>query len=582
MHKSAQIFTALKKGRLIALLNPSGAHECLHAYENLNPLGVVLEIAFRSEQALPGIQAVCDRFPDALILAGTVLTTKQAEAAIEAGAAGVVSADFIPEVVEVCAKKDVMCIPGGWADAGKQLAYKAQILGCSMEALKRDYPHQWIYKLFPAFSGETSHMELARAWRGPYPELTVLYTGGINRGTLKQAVQKDPEGIFCASALLKIRKDAERLQADVSAWRTILQPPPAPGKETPVEKDSPQTDEPRVVTFGEVMARLSPAKGERLQTAQSLSLHFGGAEANVAVSLARFGLEAAFVSALPVNDVGDNACRILAAQGVDTAFLLRQGQRVGIYYLEHGAGPRPSQVIYDRAGSAVSQITASDLDWDKILHNAAWFHWTGITPALGAGVAEALKQGLEVARQLGITVSVDLNYRKKLWSKEKAREVMSELMPYVDICVGNEEDPTHIFGIEPAGTDVNKGEIDTEGYRALTAALVERFGFRKAAITLRESLSASENVWSACLNNGDEFLLSPRYQVGIVDRVGSGDAFAAGLIYSLLKGRSDQTALEFAVAAAVLKHSIYGDFNLVSVPEVERFAAGERSGRIQR
>ncbi len=581
MNKSAKMFAAMKEGKLIALLNPQSADDCIRAYEVLNPLGVVLEIAFRSEFALPGIQALLKKHPEALVLAGTVMTLEQAEAAIKAGVAGIVSADYVPEVVKICVKRDVLCVPGGLTDAGKQLAFKAQLLGCTLDELKTDYPYQWIYKLFPTFSGELSQLDLARAWKGPYPGLTVLYTGGIDLGTLKKAFQKYPNGIFCASALLKNLADPNKLQADVREWFTILDPQHVSKKERSIVVE-PKAGQQAVVTFGEIMARLSPPKGDRIHGAQKLDLHFGGAEANVAVSLARFGVPAAFVSALPTNAMGDNACRVLAAQGVGTEYILRQGKRVGIYYLEHGAGPRPSQVIYDRAGSAVSQITASDLDWDKILHGVSWFHWTGITPALGEGVADALKQGLEVARKQGITVSVDLNYRKKLWSEEKACKVMSELMPYVDICLGNEEDPTKIFGIKPLGTAVDKGRIQAEGYRTLATELVERFGFRKVAITLRESISASENHWSACLYNGSDFMLSPRYKVWIVDRVGSGDAFAGGLIYALLRGRPDQEALEFGVAAAVLKHSIYGDFNLVNVQEVERLAAGDQSGRILR
>ena len=582
MKKSERMFAALKKGRLVALLNPQSTDDCVKAYEALDPLDVVLEIAFRSEFALPGIQTLFQKHPDALVLAGTVMTLEQAEAAMQAGVAGIVSADYVPEVVKACVSRDVMCVPGGWTDAGKQLAFKAQILGCTLEELRSKYPYQWIYKLFPAFSGDLSQLDLARAWRGPYPGLTVLYTGGISLTTLEPAVQKDPHGIFCASALLKNLADPDKLQADVREWLAILNPQPG-SKKKASRKKGPQVSQPgRVVTFGEIMARLSPPKGERMQGAGKLDLHFGGAEANVAVSLARFGVQAAFVSALPDNAMGDNACRALAAQGVATGYILRQGKRLGIYYLEHGAGPRPSQVIYDRAGSAVSQLTASDLDWEKILHGVSWFHWTGITPALSEGVANALKQGLEVARKWNITVSVDLNYRNKLWSEEKACEVMTELMPYVDICLGNEEDPTKIFGIKPVGTDVDLGQIQTDGYRFLAAELMERFGFRKVAITLRESISASENYWSACLYNGSDFMLSPRYQVRIVDRVGSGDAFAGGLIYALLHGRPDQAALDFGVAAAVLKHSIYGDFNLVNVQEVERLAAGDHSGRILR
>jgi len=330
------------------------------------------------------------------------------------------------------------------------------------------------------------------------------------------------------------------------------------------------------------MIRLSPPPGVRLQLAKNFELNFGGAEANVAVGLARFGIDASFVTALPSNELGDNALSTLKMYGVDTCFVVRKGKRMGIYYLEHGSGPRPSKVVYDRVHSAFSEIKPGDLDWEKVLEKAQWFHWTGITPALGDSVLACLKEGLELARKRGITVSVDLNYRKNLWSEEKARQVMTELMPFVDILIGNEEDPTRVFGLEIKGTDVSSGKLDIDGYRELGEALVKRFGLKKAAITLRESISASENIWSACLFDGKKFYKSPKYNVWIIDRIGTGDAFAAGLIYSLLKGKTDQEALNFGVASACLKHSIQGDFNLVSVEEVERFGAGETRGRVQR
>ncbi|MDH5467896.1 MAG: sugar kinase [Candidatus Aminicenantes bacterium] len=339
---------------------------------------------------------------------------------------------------------------------------------------------------------------------------------------------------------------------------------------------------PSVVTFGELMVRLSPPPGVRLQQARNLDLYFGGAEANVAVSLARFGVDAAFVTALPENDLGENAVDVLKQNGVDTRFIIRKGKRIGIYYLEHGSGLRPSKVIYDRAHSVFSEIKPSDLDWERILENSHWFHWTGITPALSDSAAASLREGLEVARKKRITVSVDLNFRRKLWSEEKAREVMTGLMAYVDILFGNEEDPTRIFGLRPRKTDVVAGKLDIEGYRELAKELVKRFGFKKVAISLRQSISASENVWSACLFNGKNFYKSPQHRVWIVDRVGTGDAFAAGVIFSLLKERTDQQALHFGVAAACLKHSIYGDFNLASEEEVERVASGVTSGRVQR
>jgi 2-dehydro-3-deoxygluconokinase len=268
--------------------------------------------------------------------------------------------------------------------------------------------------------------------------------------------------------------------------------------------------------------------------------------------------------------------------GVDTRHILRRGKRMGIYYLEHGSGPRPSKAVYDRAHSAFSEIKPGDLDWEKVLDKARWFHWTGITPALGDSVRACLREGLELARKKGITVSVDLNYRKNLWKEEKAREVMTALMTFVDILIGNEEDPTRVFGIGVKGTDVSSGKLNIEGYKELTEALVKRFGFKKVAVTLRESISASENFWSACLFDGKNFFQSPRHHVWIIDRVGTGDAFAAGLIYGILKGKNDQEALNFGVASACLKHSIQGDFSLASVQEVENFAAGQTTGRIQR
>jgi len=567
---------------MIALLTPQSKSECVKAYEMLRPFNVVLEVAMRSGHAADGIKAIVKKFPDAIVLAGTVMTREQAEEAIQAGAAGIVSADYIPAVVDVCVEKDVMCVPGGLSDVGKQLVRKAGGYGCSLEELREKYPYQWIYKLFPAISGELSNMDLSHSWKGPYKDLTVIYTGGITLGTLKEAIRKDPEGIFCASALTKRINEPKRMKQEVQQWKDVLKPPLPKIKRISKAKRGEESPGPRVVTFGEMMIRLSPSSGIRLQSAWNLDLNFGGAEANVAVSLARYGINTSFVSALPPNDLGGHALRTLRMHGVETRFILRKGKRIGVYYLEHGSGPRPSKVIYDRAHSAFSEIESSDLDWERILEDVRWFHWTGITPALGDSAASGLRQGLEVAKKRGITVSADLNYRKMLWSEDKAKEVMTGLMDYVDVLFGNEEDPTRVFGVRPKRTNVAAGKLNVEDYRELTKSLLKRFGLKKVAISLRESLSASENIWSACLLSGNKFIKSPKYRVWIVDRVGTGDAFAAGVIYKFLKGKTDQEALDFGVAAACLKHSICGDFNLVSVEEVERMAGGETSGRVQR
>jgi 2-dehydro-3-deoxygluconokinase len=582
MNKSRKAFRNIQRSQLIALLTPRSQSDCVKAYEMLRSFNVVLEIAMRSEFALNGIKAILKKFPDACVLTGTVMTREQAEEAIQAGAAGIVSADYIPAVVDVCVEKDVMCVPGGLSDVGKQLVRKAEGYGCSLEELREKYPYQWTYKLFPAFSGEISNMDLSHSWKGPYKNLTVIYTGGITLGTLEEAIRKDPDGIFCASALTKYIREPVRMKQEVQQWKDALKPPLPKAKKIAEIKREEQPFGPRAVTFGELMIRLSPPPGIRLQNARNFDLNFGGAEANVAVSLARYGINTSYVTVLPPNDLGDHALRTLRMHGVDTRFILQKGKRIGVYYLEHGSGPRPSKVIYDRAHSAFSEIESFELDWERILEDVQWFHWTGITPALGNSVVSSLRQGLELAKKRGIIVSADLNYRKMLWSEEKAKEVMSGLMEYVDVLFGNEEDPTRVFGIRPKRTDVAAGKLNMEDYRELAKSLLKRFGLKKVAISLRESLSASENIWSACLLSGNKFIKSRKYRVWIVDRVGTGDAFAAGLIYKILKGKTDQEALDFGVAAACLKHSICGDFNLVSIEEVERMVGGETSGRVQR
>ena len=338
----------------------------------------------------------------------------------------------------------------------------------------------------------------------------------------------------------------------------------------------------RVVTFGEIMLRLSPPEHQRFIQADNFEIVYGGGEANVAVSVANYGLDAAFITRLPDNEIGDAAINELRRYGVDTDFIARGGDRVGIYFYEKGASIRPSKVIYDRAYSAIAEARPGDIDWKGAFEGATWFHFTGITPALGENVARLTEEGCKIAKDMGLTVSCDLNYRKKLWTTKEAGETMGELMKYVDVIVANEEDAEKVFGIKAAKTDVTTGELDMEGYKYVAKELKNRFDLQIVTITLRESISASDNNWSAMLYNGEEYLFSKKYNLHIVDRVGGGDSFGGGLIYSLLSGNGHREALEFAVAASALKHTIIGDANHVSVEEVNNLKEGDASGRVQR
>ena len=338
----------------------------------------------------------------------------------------------------------------------------------------------------------------------------------------------------------------------------------------------------KVITFGELMLRLAPEGFYRFVQADKFGATYGGGEANVAVSLANYGVDAGFVSKLPAHEIGQAAVNSLRRYGVDVSGITRGGDRIGIYFLEKGASQRPSKVVYDRAGAAFALSTKADYDWDKILDGVNWFHFTGITPALGDNLAEVLLDVLPTMKKRGITVSCDLNYRKKLWTREKACEVMTKLMPYVDVCISNEEDAYDVFGIKAGVTDVTKGSLDKESYKSVASQLKEKFGFSHVAITLRSSISANDNKWAGMLYDGKEFCLSKEYNMHIVDRVGGGDSFGGGLIYALISGYDTRSAIEFAVAASCLKHSVEGDYNMVSVAEVKALAGGDGSGRVQR
>lgn len=337
-----------------------------------------------------------------------------------------------------------------------------------------------------------------------------------------------------------------------------------------------------VVTFGELMLRLAPENYLRFVQSERYQATFGGAEANVAVSLANYGVNAAFVTKLPLHEIGQAAVNSLRKFGVETGKIVRGGERVGIYYCEKGASQRPSKVIYDRAYSSFATAKREDFDWQCIFDGARWFHFTGITPALSDGTAEICLDAVKEAKKKNITVSCDLNFRKKLWSKEKAGKVMGELCKYVDYCIANEEDAKDVFGIEAENADVDGGKLDRNGYVSVAKKLTERFGFKGVAVTLRESRSANDNGWSGMLYTGGTAYFSKKYSMHIVDRVGGGDSFGGGLIYALLNRYAPQEAIGFAVAASCLKHSVEGDYNLVSLAEVENLAGGDANGRVQR
>ena len=340
----------------------------------------------------------------------------------------------------------------------------------------------------------------------------------------------------------------------------------------------------KVVTFGEIMMRLNPEGYQMFYQAEKFEASYAGGEANVAVSLANYGIESSFVTKLPDNPLGECARNAVRHFGVDTKDIVWGGKRLGLYFVEKGASQRPSRVVYDRADSSIATAKREDFDWAKIFEGAEWFHFTGITPALGGEMPAVCLDALKYCREHGITVSCDLNYRGKLWTKQEAGRVMAELVPYVDVLIANEADAADVFGIVGEGSDVESGKLNKEGYVSVAEQLVERFGVKKVAITLRTSLSAFDNLWAGMLYDAatKNACFSTEYKVHIVDRVGGGDSFGGGLIYALIAGKHTQGAIDFAVAASCLKHSIEHDFNLVKVKDVEALAAGNGTGRVQR
>ncbi len=338
----------------------------------------------------------------------------------------------------------------------------------------------------------------------------------------------------------------------------------------------------KVVTMGEMMIRFMPKGNLRFEQATEFEAHYGGDESIVAVSLARFGLDARYITKLPKNPLGDIAIQKLRAQNVDTTYIARGGERMGLNFYESGASMRPSQVLYDRKYSAISDADPEDFDFDAIFSDADWFHVAGITPAISDKAAILVEEAMKAAKKHNVTVSVDLNYRSKLWSPEKAQSVMIPLMQYVDVCIGNEEDAEKVLGFKPENTDITTGDLDVDAYKRVFEALKERFGFKYIGSTLRESYSASDNGWSCLLYDGNEFYHTRHYDIHLVDRGGGGASFAAGMIYGILNGFDLAKTGEFAAAASALKQTIVGDFNLATLKDVETLMGGDASGRVQR
>ena len=533
------------------------------------------EVTFRTEAAAETIKIMSEQFPEMLVGAGTVLTIEQAQKAIECGAKFIVAPGLNEEIVKFCQSKKVAVIPGVMT-AGE--IEKALNLGLNY------------VKFFPA--KQAGGIEMIKALSAPYKNVRFMPTGGIDEKNIEEFLKLPmvfacggsfmvknsliKEGDFnkieelCKNALQKVQNARNTLTNSTEKIEKI---------EKVAKKINPNG---KVVTLGELMLRLAPEGYLRFVQADKLGATFGGGEANVSISLANFGINTQFVTKLPKHEMGQAAVNSLRRFGVDTSQIVRGGERIGIYFLEKGASQRPSKVIYDRAGSAIATANLNDFDWEKIFEGATWFHFTGITPALSEECAKICLQACKVAQKLGITVSCDLNYRKKLWSREKAGEIMGELCKYVDLCIANEEDAKDVFGISASDTNLTSGKLNYEGYKEVAEKLVERFGFKKVAITLRTSISANDNKWAAMLYDGKESFYSKTYDVHIVDRVGGGDSFGAGLIYANLKGFAPQDSIEFAVAASCLKHSIEGDYNMVSVEEVLTLSGGDGSGRVQR
>lgn len=601
----------------------------------------VAEVTFRTDAAKEAIRLMTNSFPQMLVGAGTVLTVEQVDQAVDAGARFIVSPGFNPKVVRHCIDMNIPVVPGcndpSAMEAAMELGldtvkfFPAEQSG-GIKAIKamaapytnlkfmptgginannlKDYLSfkkviacggSWMVagdlvknKQFSRIKELTAEaVKLVKAIRMPEEVDTTAgeaiacggtgVDGGVACGAGAGGLAG--VGVACGAGVSGLTGAGSASCGAGAAADVTCGAGAGTSCAGAFKKMVDITRSKKVVTMGEIMLRLSTPNNERFIQADEFDINYGGGEANVSVSLSNYGFETEYVTALPNNPIGDSAIASLRRYGVGTKYISRSGERVGIYYLETGSAMRASNVVYDRAHSSISEARPEEFDFDEIFKDAGWFHFTGITPAISDSAAELTRLACIAAKKAGVTVSCDLNFRKKLWTSQKAQNVMSELMQYVDVCIGNEEDAEKVLGFKAAATDVTKGELNLKGYEDVFNQMVDAFGFKYVISSLRQSVSASNNGWSACIMDGTsrEFYHSKTYTIlPIVDRVGGGDSFAAGCICGLLDGKDMKSVLEFGVAASALKHTIPGDFNLVSRAEVEALAGGDGSGRVSR
>ncbi len=531
----------------------------------------VIEVTVRNNIALDAISAIRRAFPDMLVGAGTIISADLVAQAKNAGAMFCVAPGYNPETAVYCGKLGMPFVPGCTTATEIENAAAAGIQ---------------VVKFFPAES--SGGVEALKLLHGPFPNIRFIPTGGLTFQNISRYLELDYVaacgGSFMAKTDLIERENWDticdlchkavsmtniaRNYSNGAQHTDIHSGTCAPGK--------------KVVGFGDLLVSFNPEGYRRFLQADTMRVNYTGAEANVLASLSQFGLETEFVTRIPDNPISECAVSFLRKFNIGTKHIIVGGERIGVIYTERGAAQRPSKVVYDRNYTAISEISPEMLNWETILQDAGWFHFTGITAALSDSVAACCLEVCKTARMRGIPVSCDLNYRKKLWSEEKARRVMGELVRYVDVLIANEEDADKVLGIRSQDTDVETGKLNRNGYQEVARKICNKYGCKKVGISLRQSISASDNIWSAMFFDGEKAYFSKEYNVHIVNRVGGGDSFAAGLIYSLINGFDAQKSIEFATAASCLKHSIEEDFNIVKVEEVEALMAGNGSGRVQR